>query len=292
MSTLLWIIIFGLLMSCIALVGSLTLFLPPDLLERLLLPLIAFAAGSLIGGALFHMIPAAVEQMGNVTAVYVWMVAGFTLFFAVEQFLNSWHHSHSRPCIVPLLRASEQVGGGTSQSEEILREDEENRQERGNTTATAVPVSSNSTTQVEEHSCSTECGGLNQVHLKTKPIIYLILIADALHNFIGGLFVGASFVTDVNLGIAAWIASAVHEVPQELGDFAVLVHSGWGKRRSLVFNFLSALTFLLGGLIAYAASETIDVAFLIPFAAGNFIYIGATDLIPEVKKPCNDARKN
>jgi len=109
MLTLLWIIVFGILMSCIALVGSLTLFLPPDLLERLLLPLVAFAAGSLIGGALFHMIPAAVEQMGNVTAVYMWIVAGFALFFAVEQFLNSWHHNHSRSCIVPLLRESEQV---------------------------------------------------------------------------------------------------------------------------------------------------------------------------------------
>jgi zinc and cadmium transporter len=86
------------------------------------------------------------------------------------------------------------------------------------------------------------------------------------------------------LGIGAWLAAAAHEVPQELGDFAVLVHGGWGKRRALLFNLLSALTFLLGGLLAYGGSLSFDVSFLLPFAAGNFIYIAAADLIPEVKE--------
>ena len=89
----------------------------------------------------------------------------------------------------------------------------------------------------------------------------------------------------------AWLAAAAHEVPQELGDFGVLIHGGWRKSAALLFNFLSGLTFLLGGLVAYAASFTIDVAFLIPFAAGNFIYIGASDLVPEVAKH-EDPKKN
>jgi zinc and cadmium transporter len=72
-------------------------------------------------------------------------------------------------------------------------------------------------------------------------------------------------------------------VPQELGDFGVLVHGGWSKRRALLLNVLSALTFLAGSLIAYAASFAIDVAWLVPFAAGNFLYIGASDLVPEIK---------
>jgi zinc transporter ZupT len=120
---------------------------------------------------------------------------------------------------------------------------------------------------------------------------HLILIADAVHNFLGGLFVGASFVDSTKLGMSAWTAAAVHEVPQELGDFAILIHAGWSKSGALAFNFLSALTFPLGAIIACVSSKKIDVSFLIPFAAGNFLYIGATDLIPEVKH-CHGMKSN
>lgn len=220
MSVLAWIIIGGLLMSSIAMVGSITLLLQPKTLQRILLPLVSFAAGSLIGGAFFHMIPAGIAQSGNTTGFYVWIVAGFCTFFALEQLLH-WHH----------CRRSE-----------------------------------------------AEC---------KKPLTYLILIGDGLHNFIGGSAIAGAFITDIRLGITAWLVAAAHEIPQELGDFGVLVHGGWKKRKALIFNVLSALTFLLGGLLTYALSFNIDVAFLIPFAAGNFIYIGASDLIPELKEHDN-----
>lgn len=217
MSTLAWIIVSGLAMSAIALVGSVTLLLSEQTLRRVLLPLVALAAGTLLGGAFFHMIPAAVHAMGNHLPVYLWVVAGFTGFLAVEQLLN-WHHCHAVPC---------------------------------------------------EH--------------ETRPLTWLILVADGVHNFIGGLAVGSAFILDTHLGISAWIAAAAHEVPQELGDFGILVHGGWGARKALLFNLLSALTFLLGGLVAWLASGQVDVTVLIPFAAGNFIYIAAADLIPEIK---------
>jgi zinc transporter ZupT len=117
----------------------------------------------------------------------------------------------------------------------------------------------------------------------TSVIAYLIIIADALHNFLGGLFVGASFVDSTSLGISAWIAAVAHEIPEELGDFGILRHGGWSSQKALFFNFLSALTFPLGGAMAFTASKQIEVSFLIPFAAGNFLYIGGSDLIPEVK---------
>jgi zinc and cadmium transporter len=117
-----------------------------------------------------------------------------------------------------------------------------------------------------------------------KPLTYLILFGDGLHNFLGGLGVAGVFLIDVRLGIAAWLAAAAHEVPQELGDFGVLIHGGWRRRSALLFNLLSGSTFLVGALLTYAASEAIDVAFLVPFAAGNFLYIGASDLVPEVNK--------
>lgn len=94
MTALLWISAFGFLMSCIALVGSGALGQKQQTLDRILLPLVAFAAGPLIGGALFQSIPA-VDEMDNSLALYIWLVAGFLFFLALEQFMN-WHHSHSQ----------------------------------------------------------------------------------------------------------------------------------------------------------------------------------------------------
>jgi zinc and cadmium transporter len=86
------------------------------------------------------------------------------------------------------------------------------------------------------------------------------------------------------LGITAWVAAAAHEIPQELGDFAVLVHGGWERRRALLLNILSGLLFPVGGLLAYTVSLQYDVRGLVPLAAGSFLYIGASDLVPEVNK--------
>lgn len=224
MPVFLWILLSGILMSLIALVGAVTLVLKESTLQRILLPLVALSAGSLIGGAFFYMIPTALETVGDAVLVGILVVAGFTTFLTLEQLLH-WHHCH---------RA--------------------------------------------EADCR-------------KPVTYLILIGDALHNFLGGLAIAGTFLIDVRLGIVSWLAAAAHEVPQELGDFAVLVHGGWSKHRALLLNFLSALTFLAGSLIAYAVSFAIDVIWLVPFAAGNFIYIGASDLVPEIKQHPN-ARAN
>ncbi|WP_217649993.1 MULTISPECIES: ZIP family metal transporter [unclassified Streptomyces] len=214
MSALWWIVLSGLAMCVLSLVGGVALLTPERVFERLVLPLVALAAGALLGGALFHMLPEAVRALGNSLAVYAWVAAGMLSFLVLEQFLH-WHHCH-RP--------------------------------------------------VGAH----------------RPLGYLVLVADGLHNLIGGLAVGSAFVVDVRLGLVTWLVAAAHEVPQELGDFGILVHSGWGPRRALAFNFVSALSFLLGGLVAYGLAGEVDIAVLIPFAAGNFLYIAVADLLPEI----------
>jgi len=216
MTTFLWILLGGILMSAIALVGSVTLVLRETTLKKILLPLVSFAAGSLLGGALFHMIPASLISLPAMTT-FGWVALGFLIFFGLEQFLH-WHHCHR---------------------------------------------------------AYAEC---------KKPLTYLILIGDGLHNFLGGLSIAGVFLVDIRLGIAAWIAAVANEVPQELGDFGVLIHGGWNKRTALLFNLFSGLTFLVGGLVAYVASLQIEVRWLVPLAAGNFLYIAASDLVPEVNK--------
>lgn len=116
-----------------------------------------------------------------------------------------------------------------------------------------------------------------------KPVTYMILIADGVHNFIGGLAIAGSFMVSIHTGVVTWIACALHEIPQELGDFGILIHGGFRKHTALLLNFISALTVVLGGLTAYFISLSVDATFLLPFAAGNFIYIASSDLIPEVK---------
>jgi zinc and cadmium transporter len=201
-------------MSSLALVGSITLAFSERTLKRLVNPLVAFAAGALLGGALFHMLPESISVLGNQLSVFVAFVGGFVTFFVLEQWLQ-WHHCH-------------------------------------------------------------------RVTAEHGPVGYLILLADGVHNLIGGLAVGGAFVVDTRLGIVTWVVAAAHEVPQELGDFGILVHSGWKPRTALIYNLASALTFLIGSLVAYWLSGAVDVAFFVPFAAGNFVYIAAADLIPQI----------
>ena len=218
MGTFLLILVSGLLMSAIALVGSAALFFKEQTLARLTLPLVALAAGSLIGGALFHMIPAAMAgRPGSDLYAFGWTAAGFTVFLALEQFI---HHHHC-------------------------------------------------------HHATANC---------KQPLTYLILFGDGLHNFLGGLAVAGTFLVDVQLGMTTWIAAAFHEVPQELGDFGVLIHGGWPPKRALLANLLSGLMFPVGAVLTYALAVHLNTDFLVAFGAGNFLYIGASDLVPEVNK--------
>jgi len=126
-------------------------------------------------------------------------------------------------------------------------------------------------------------------HKKNCPVhafAYMNLFGDSIHNFIDGLIIAASFIVNIPLGIMTTFAIALHEIPQEIGDFGVLIYGGFKKKRALFFNFLTALTAVIGGIIGYYLSTYTEsfTIFLLPFAAGGFIYIAASDLIPEIKK--------
>ncbi len=216
MSTLFLIIITSFAISALSLVGALTLVLKESFLKQITIPLVAFSAGALIGGAMLHLIAESIEVIDNTITVMLWVLLGFIVFFILEQFIQ-WHHCHGTP---------------------------------------------------SEHK---------------HPVTYLILISDSVHNFLDGLALGAAFLASPGLGFTTALAIAAHEIPQELGDFGILVHGGWNKIKALWFNFASGLTMVLGGIVAWALAGSIEITYLLPFAAGNFIYIAASDLIPEIK---------
>jgi len=118
---------------------------------------------------------------------------------------------------------------------------------------------------------------------------YMNLVGDSLHNFIDGLVIAGAFIIDFKLGIATTLAIALHEIPQEIGDFGVLIHAGFRKKKALIINFIIALTVVLGGIIGYFISFSLNniIPYLLPFAAGGFIYIAASDLMPEIRKESN-----
>jgi len=212
------------LISLIAFVGVLTLFLKEKLLNKILLVLVSLSAGALIGGAFLHLLPEAILKVGAdadaLLNIFLYLLLGFCIFFILEQFIR-WHHHH----------------------------------------------------------------GCHGEECNIKPFSYLILISDGVHNFIDGLIIAGSFVINPSVGIVTTLAVALHEIPQELGDFGVLVYGGFDKTKALLLNFISALTAILGGIAGYFLSAWIEgsAVYLLPFAAGNFIYIAASDLIPEIK---------
>jgi len=130
----------------------------------------------------------------------------------------------------------------------------------------------------------------NHAHTHTPQVNHaagtLILIGDGIHNLVDGVLIAAAFLTDIHLGIVTSLAVAAHEIPQEVGDFAVLLHSGFSRRRALVYNFLASLTTLVGATAAYYGLREAEAAlpYILAIAASSFIYIAVADLIPGLHK--------
>jgi len=130
--------------------------------------------------------------------------------------------------------------------------------------------------------------GVCNVHAFT----YLNLIGDGLHNFIDGMVIAASFVFSVKLGVITTLAVIFHEIPQELGDFAVLIYGGFSKKKALLYNYISAFMAVIGAILGFVLSGVTRgfSNFILPLTAGGFIYIASSDLIPEIHKETDRRR--
>lgn len=217
MSILFWIFLATFSITLAVWVGVLLLFLKKEILKKILLFLVSFSAGAMIGGAFLHLLPEASEKLsaGN---VFLTVLISFVVFFFVEKVFH-WRHCHNGDC-------------------------------------------------------------------KVHAFGYMNLFGDSVHNFIDGLIIAGSFLIDIKLGLVTTLAVALHEIPQEIGDYGVLIYAGFKKKKALIMNYLVALTVVLGGVVGYFLSARAEdlIPYLLPFAAGGFIYIAAADLIPEIKK--------
>ena len=223
MSELFWIILATFLVSLISFIGVTTLALSEKRLKKILLMLVGFSAGALIGGAFLHLLPEAIENASTSTNIFIYAIVGFVIFFVLEKLL--WRHCHEKVC----------------------------------------PI---------------------------HTFAYLNLIGDGVHNFIDGLIVAASFVVSIPLGVASTFAIAAHEIPQEIGDFGVLIYSGLKPKKALFMNFLSALIAVAGGITGFYLLPYMESAkiYLLAIAAGGFLYIAAADLVPELHKETDTKR--
>ncbi|MFH1201562.1 MAG: ZIP family metal transporter [Candidatus Omnitrophota bacterium] len=129
-----------------------------------------------------------------------------------------------------------------------------------------------------------------QIH----AFVYLNLLGDGLHNFLDGFLIAVSFISSIKLGIVTTMAVVLHEIPQEIGDFATLIYGGFKKTKAFTLNFICALTAVIGAIGGYFLAGYIkDIsAFVLPLTAGGFIYIAASDLIPELHRQPSQLRAN
>lgn len=132
------------------------------------------------------------------------------------------------------------------------------------------------------HDCEVHGEEHAHSHGEDKARGMMILIGDGMHNMVDGVLIAAAFLTDIHLGIVTSVAVATHEIPQELGDFSILLHSGYSRIKALVFNIIASLATVIGGVVAYYSLQDAQIAvpYVLAVAAASFIYIAVADLIP------------
>ncbi|XP_052093643.1 protein catecholamines up-like [Mytilus californianus] len=263
--------------------------------QSLLKILLSFASGGLLGDAFLHLIPHAVSphshgegdshehahshshghshgeghEHGHDMTVGLWVLAGIVVFLMVEKFVRyvKGGHAHSHSHAPP-----KPVKGEKVDTKESKKKGEGDEDAKGKDTK-----DSKQKIEKTEEKQVTEPEDI-------KVAGYLNLAADAAHNFTDGLAIGASFLAGRNLGIITTVTIFLHEIPHEIGDFAILVKSGCSKKKAMLLQFSTAIGAMMGTVCSLLAEGGGDaaVAWILPFTAGGFIYIATVSVIPEL----------
>lgn len=223
--------------------------------------LISYSVGALLGASLLGVLPQAITEIGSVEVATSILLAGILGFFLLEK-LVLWRHCHEVSC-----EAHDPV--------EVKRP----------ATAHSYRPVAQATAPVTLHAHAHAAGGGHAHGYGSEESVRsasLILIGDAFHNFVDGVLIAAAFTQSIPLGIVTATAIVAHEIPQEVGDYLVLLHSGMSRMKALAFNLLSSMATLVGAVGAYFALASISgaVPYLLCIAAASMIYVAVADLIP------------
>lgn len=230
--------------------------------------LVSYAIGALLAAVFLEILPHAIETSPDVEAMTATMLFGVLLFFALEK-LVLWRHCHGEHCEMHAMHdeahCPDLTGGQRT----------ETKPPQGAIKFRPVPAESS---QVLGHHHSHD-----HDHGRSGM---MIMIGDTFHNFVDGVLICAAFMVDMQVGLVTALAIIAHEIPQEVGDFLILLHSGYSKRKAFLFNIASSLATLAGGLIAYAGLSMVQhwVPYILSLAASSMLYVAVADLIPGLHK--------
>lgn len=255
MNTLTGIIVFTGLGGILSIVAAGTLLSLPNTTRNSLVPhLVSFATGALLGAAFLGLLPHALESLPSdkYHSLGLSILVGIMTFFVLEKTVL-WRHCHNDHCAVHAVSTEEHI-----HTESCGHDDHGDMHSH---TPNHMDV-----TEEQREAASGK----------------MILVGDAVHNFLDGILIAAAFLTDFELGVVTALAVIAHEVPQEIGDVAILLNSGMAKKNVLITNLLASLTSVIGGLVGYFALQQFlpFLPYVLGFAASSFIYIAVADLIP------------
>lgn len=224
--------------------------------------LVSYAIGAMLGAVFLEILPHAFEKTVSVESISATLLFGLLLFFVLEK-LVIWRHCHGDHCEVHAIHTEAACPDhGANQGGTKFR-----------------PVAAHGPSIVQQHAHVHE-------HHDSGRSGMMIMIGDTFHNFVDGILIAAAFLLDIKLGMVTALAIISHEIPQEVGDFLILLHSGYTKKQAFIFNLVSSLATLLGGLIAYFALQYVMgwIPYILGLAAASMIYVAVADLIPSLHK--------
>ncbi len=264
-SVLTWITLFSLLGGVLSVSGAALVSLN---ISRAGLPvLISYAIGAMLGAVFLEILPEAIEHASSVQDVTGTILIGILLFFALEK-LVIWRHCHGDHCEVHAPHDDAHCPENAVSDNTSLV-----------TTTKFKPVlklQPNISAKPQAHMHSHDDG----------RSATMILIGDTFHNFVDGVLIASAFMVDIKVGIVTALAIIAHEIPQEVGDFLILLHSGYSKQKALWFNLGSSLATLLGAVLAYyfLQQATGAIPYILGLAAASLLYVSVADLIPSLHK--------
>ncbi|MBA3696139.1 MAG: ZIP family metal transporter [Methylotenera sp.] len=256
-STLSWIVIASLLGGVLSV--SLAAVFALNVRTTWVPMLVSYAIGAMLGAVFLEILPHAFSVAGSVETVSATLLLGLLLFFVLEK-LVIWRHCHGDHCEVHAIHTEENCPAGHV----------------GDTKYKVANPQSSLNMHRHSHDYAYD-GGRSGM---------MIMIGDTFHNFIDGILIAAAFMVDVKLGLVTALAIIAHEIPQEVGDFLILLHSGYTKKQAFIFNLVSSFATLIGGLMAYFALQYVQslIPVILGLAASSLLYVAVADLIPGLHK--------